>query len=259
MERSGRSCRSCIGEVCSPRPSRRCLPSTTTECIWRRRRRRAGCDSWRVSAAWSLKRGDRRIHGGWHTLAHLERRTGGPAFLKAFEETHLVTEAAKCAGVGRRAVYNRRASGEQFAQAWEDVEQRPASDFRRIRGWCRWRASGLGWLVLRSDVSTRPSARRCAVSVCAARLTVGHAQALLVPARRLARSRLERAAGPQAPEAIAGFPIRGGYPRSRPPSSRPNQVAMRAPRRDPPAELAVLRYLATVSPDVRSARGSTSR
>jgi hypothetical protein len=63
-----------------------------------------------------------------------KKKDWGPAFLKAFEETHLVTEAAKRAGVGRRTVYNRRGSDEQFAQAWEDVEQRSACDSKLIRG-----------------------------------------------------------------------------------------------------------------------------
>lgn len=47
-----------------------------------------------------------------------------PAFLAAFEETAMVTEAAKIAGVGRATVYEERQRNEEFAVAWADVEER---------------------------------------------------------------------------------------------------------------------------------------
>ena len=45
----------------------------------------------------------------------------GPAFLAALEDTHLVCEAARRAGVGRRTVYDRRKRDEAFAEAWDEV------------------------------------------------------------------------------------------------------------------------------------------
>jgi hypothetical protein len=52
------------------------------------------------------------------------RKDWAPAFLKAFEAEHLVSEAAKIAGVGRRTVYDRRAKDSKFARAWAEVEER---------------------------------------------------------------------------------------------------------------------------------------
>lgn len=51
------------------------------------------------------------------------RRDWKPAFLEALEQTGMVTEACKVAGVGRRTVYDHRQRDEEFALAWADVEE----------------------------------------------------------------------------------------------------------------------------------------
>lgn len=45
-----------------------------------------------------------------------------PAFLEAFEATGLVIEAAQRAGVARSTVYKHRAEDEEFATAWQELE-----------------------------------------------------------------------------------------------------------------------------------------
>jgi hypothetical protein len=47
-----------------------------------------------------------------------------PAFLAEFERQHIVTGAAKAAGVGRSTVYERRKADREFATAWADIEER---------------------------------------------------------------------------------------------------------------------------------------
>lgn len=46
------------------------------------------------------------------------------AFLAAFEETHLVTEAAKRAGIHRDTAYERRGRDPEFARRWSEAEER---------------------------------------------------------------------------------------------------------------------------------------
>lgn len=45
-------------------------------------------------------------------------------FLAAFEETHLVTESAKRAGIHRDTAYDRRAKDPEFGRRWSDAEER---------------------------------------------------------------------------------------------------------------------------------------
>lgn len=45
------------------------------------------------------------------------------AFFAAFEDSGLVTEACRRAGVGRSTVYDRRHNDEQFAERWADLEE----------------------------------------------------------------------------------------------------------------------------------------
>jgi hypothetical protein len=100
-----------------------------------------------------------------------------------------------------------------------------ASDSKRIPGRHRSRTLGLRWRAPGADVSTRPSARRCAASVCAARRSRPS-----VTRTRCSCSRRSawRDRGWSAPPATSnarkgrsrGFAIRGGYPRSQPPSRR---------------------------------------
>lgn len=47
-----------------------------------------------------------------------------PAFLKALEAVHLVTEACKSAGGRRSTAYDRRSKDAKFASAYADVEER---------------------------------------------------------------------------------------------------------------------------------------
>ena len=53
--------------------------------------------------------------------AHARGRDWAPAFLQALEDTHLVCEAARKAGIGRRTAYDRRQRDAAFAEAWDDV------------------------------------------------------------------------------------------------------------------------------------------
>lgn len=50
------------------------------------------------------------------------RRDWQPAFLAAFRETALVTEACKVAHVARTTVYEERQRNEEFAVAWSEIE-----------------------------------------------------------------------------------------------------------------------------------------
>lgn len=47
-----------------------------------------------------------------------------PLFLAALEETHLVTEASKRAGIHRQRAYERRSSDPKFAEQWAEIEER---------------------------------------------------------------------------------------------------------------------------------------
>ena len=54
------------------------------------------------------------------------------AFLAAFAETSMVTEACKAAGIARRTAYDRRQRDEAFALAWADVEERSTEDLEHV-------------------------------------------------------------------------------------------------------------------------------
>ena len=112
----------------------------------------------------------------------------------------------------------------------------------------------------------RGAAWRASATLATAHGRSGHA--LLVLAHvRVARSRLERAASDlkRAQRAIAGFPDPGRLPAIAAAVEQDLTTARaNAGNRDiveepSAAELAVLRCLAPVSPDARSARGCTSR
>ena len=86
----------------SPRPSRRSHAQHDDGVHLAEAAETSAMDSWRVSAAWSLKRGDIAFTAAG-MVTHLgtpKEKAWGPA-AKAFEETYLVIEAAKRAGVGR--------------------------------------------------------------------------------------------------------------------------------------------------------------
>ena len=122
-----------------------------------------------------------------------------------------------------------------------------------------------------ADASTRPSARRCMASVCDARRSPPSVTRTPCSCSRRSAS-LDR--GWSAPPATSnartgrsrGFPIRGGYPRSRPPSSRTSTTARakagnrhsssRNPARPSSPCCGTSR---PVSPSARSACGCTSR
>lgn len=53
-------------------------------------------------------------------------------FLAAFGETHLVSEAAKRAGVDRTTAYRWRQQDETFALAWADVEERSTEELEQV-------------------------------------------------------------------------------------------------------------------------------
>lgn len=54
------------------------------------------------------------------------------SFLAALEETHLVSEAAKAAGIHRATAYEWRKQDPQFAAAWGDVEDRSTEVLEQI-------------------------------------------------------------------------------------------------------------------------------
>ena len=55
-----------------------------------------------------------------------------PAFLAALEDTHLVCEAARRAGISRRATYDRRQRDEVFREAWDEVLERSTEILEQI-------------------------------------------------------------------------------------------------------------------------------
>ncbi len=61
-----------------------------------------------------------------------EAKDWAPAFLTALEDTHLVTESAKRAGIHRDTAYDRRSKDEAFARAWGDVEERSTEIHEQI-------------------------------------------------------------------------------------------------------------------------------
>ena len=92
-----------------------------------------------------------------------------------------------------------------------------ASDSKRIPGLHHWRTLGSRWRAPRPDASTRPSARRCAASVCDARRSPPSVTPTRCSCSRrsaLARSRLERATIvlERAQREIAEFPDPGRLP-----------------------------------------------
>jgi hypothetical protein len=74
------------------------------------------------------RRGARRVRSA-HVqqtaqAAHTPRtRDWAPTFLHAFGDTHLVSDAAKLAGIGRRTAYDRRLKDPEFATAWAAIEE----------------------------------------------------------------------------------------------------------------------------------------
>ena len=130
------------------------------------------------------------------------------------------------------------------------------SGSKRIPGLHHWRTSGSRWrapAIGRLDEAEREALRGERLRR-SPQPTVGHAHALLVLAQvRVARSRLERATTRPRARAYGrsrGFPIRGGYRRSPPPSSRTSSRLERmrgnghVVEQPSAAELAVLRCLA---------------
>jgi hypothetical protein len=65
-------------------------------------------------------------------MAARKQQDWAPAFLKALEDTHLVTEACKAAGIHRSAAYNRRAHDAEFARAWAEIEEASTEQLERI-------------------------------------------------------------------------------------------------------------------------------
>lgn len=53
-------------------------------------------------------------------------------FLKAFRETHMVTEACKKAGCSRAFVYDYRKRDSAFAQAWADIEEQSTEILEQV-------------------------------------------------------------------------------------------------------------------------------
>jgi hypothetical protein len=59
-------------------------------------------------------------------------RNWAPKFLAAFQETGLVTEACKAAGIGRTFAYERRAEDASFAAQWADVEEQAVESLEAV-------------------------------------------------------------------------------------------------------------------------------
>lgn len=90
--------------------------------------------------------------------ARTPKKDWAPAFLAALEDTHLVTESCKRAGVGRSTVYQRRDHDAEFAQAWADVEERSTEILEQIA--VRRAANGSDTLLIFLLKARRPSVYR---------------------------------------------------------------------------------------------------
>lgn len=53
-------------------------------------------------------------------------------FLKVFEDSGIVTEAAKAAGVSKATVYRHRAEDEDFAARWAEVEEWSTEELEQV-------------------------------------------------------------------------------------------------------------------------------
>ena len=65
-------------------------------------------------------------------MAARKQHDWAPAFLAALEDTHLVTEACKAAGIHRSTAYNRRAHDAEFARQWAEIEEASTEALERI-------------------------------------------------------------------------------------------------------------------------------
>jgi hypothetical protein len=84
-------------------------------------------------------------------------------FLTVFEDSGIVSESAKAAGVNRSTVYRRRAVDAEFAAAWDQIEEWSTEDLERIA--YKRAADGSDTLVIFLLKARRPAIYREAVNV----------------------------------------------------------------------------------------------